>query len=256
MANSVEKTMIILRELSNCKNKPICLAELFQITGINKSTASHILKTLSESGYVFRVSRKDGYLPGAELFMLTRYGRYKEDIALICHPILKWLSNKTGATTIFTVMEGTKKYIVDHCENSYLYSDTGAQIIDDTLYTTITGRIIISHLQELEALKLYEKLNLAEKSGWDEVYDRTSFLNELKRLRQMDIITNITYENGNILNGFASPVFKNRKCIGALGVVLSRTSDTEPISANEINRISKLTLKCRKEFERRLNFKL
>ena len=52
MANSVEKTMIILRALSNCKNNPIRLAELSQITGINKSTTSHILKTLCDNGYV------------------------------------------------------------------------------------------------------------------------------------------------------------------------------------------------------------
>ena len=250
MANSVEKTMIILRALSNCKNNPIRLAELSQITGINKSTTSHILKTLCDNGYVYKVSRKDGYLPGAELFMLTRYGRYKEDIALICHPLLKWLSSKTGATTLFAVVEGTKKYIVDYCENSYIYHDIGANIIDDALYTTVTGKVIIAHLRQHKALELFEKLNLAEKPGWEKVHDRASFLDELKIIKEKDVVTNIAIEDNKNLNGFASPVYKNGTCIGAIGAVIWELDNTD------IDRVARLVLRCRKEIERRLNFKL
>ena len=75
MINSVHKAMNILSIISDAENKPVTLTEISQKSGINASTCAHIISTLSEDGYVERVSHREGYILGPETYILTRFGQ-------------------------------------------------------------------------------------------------------------------------------------------------------------------------------------
>ncbi|MBE6705485.1 MAG: hypothetical protein E7583_09495, partial [Ruminococcaceae bacterium] len=121
MPNSVEKTMMILRAISDGKGTPVTLERISSDTGINKSTLSHIVSTLAKSGYLQRVSHNEGYIIGPELHFLTRYGRYGEDIISVCNPILEHLARITDATAVFAILGGDKKYIIDRVSPGDIY---------------------------------------------------------------------------------------------------------------------------------------
>ncbi len=250
--NCVQKTMLILRILADAKGKSVTLSDISELTGINKSTASHIIKDLCCMGYVTRVSHREGYTTGPELFFLTRYGRFGGEYVSICHPLLEWLCKKTGGTAILAVVEGGKKYIIDYVEGDLHYKDSGAFIMGDDLYRTVTGRVILANIPTHEALEIFNENGVPPKGHWNEVCDRESFLHELSLIRKDSVFGMINENEGRVLCSFASALFSGAKCLGALGLVVAREEKT--LDGGELAGINELVSRARKEFQRRLEF--
>ena len=247
MANSVEKTMQTLRALSDSRGKAVTLSDLSAKTGINKSTLSHIIKVLCQDGYVSRVSHREGYTVGPELFFLTRYGRFGEEITSSCHSILEYLSRETGGTAIFSVLNKGKKYIIDYVEGDISYRDSGASILSDDLYRTVTGRKLLSVLPVDEAIEVFRQNGLPESGIWDEVKDEQGYLSELERIKDIDVLVNYTSYKDDRLFSCATLIYKGERAVAALGfAMLSKGTDEKHISA--------LIGKCKHEAERRLKF--
>ncbi len=254
MPNCTEKTMLILRALSDSRGIPVTLERLSEITGINKSTASHILKTLTLGGYVHRVSHTLGYLPGPELHMLTRYGRYGEDIITECHPILDYLYRKCGGTAIFALINKDKKYIIDRVSADNLYLDGDAGILRDDVYRTVTGRALLAAMPLDEALEIYDSLGNPKRSEWSEVRTRRDFVAELSRISEMSCYSLQNKNGDRIWLSFACAVRKNGACVGAIGLALRFSEgDTLPSDAERLE-IRDTVIACGRELERRLGF--
>ena len=105
MIASVEKTIKILNTISEGRNSPVSLSSISNITGINKSTCSHILSTLESEGFVKKISHTKGYVLGPAAYCLSRHGRYENEFVSICHPLINWLHKKTGYSVILAVID-------------------------------------------------------------------------------------------------------------------------------------------------------
>ena len=254
MPNCTEKTMLILRALSDSKGVPVALERLSEITGINKSTASHILKTLCFGGYVHRVSHTLGYLPGPELHMLTRYGRYGEDIITECHPILEYLYRKCGGTAVFALINKDKKYIIDRVSDDNLYHDGDAGILRDDIYRTVTGRVLLASMPLDEALEIYDSLGNPDRSEWSEVRTRGDFLEELSKIAEMPCYFLKIKSGDRVWLSFACAVHRNGICVGAIGLALRFSELSSLPSEAETADILRTVIACRNELERRLGF--
>lgn len=255
MPNSVEKTMMILRAVSDGKGEPVSLERISAVCGINKSTASHILKVLSASGYLRRVSHSLGYITGPELHMLTRYGRYGEDIITECHPILEHLHKKCGGTAVFSVLADGKKYIIDRVSDVSLYSDNDASILGDDLYRTVTGRVLLAAAPLDAALSVYDSIGAPRKGEWNEARTRDSFISELSHISRLSCYSCINESVGNYSwLSFACAVRRGGMCVGAIGLALRyESNDMLPCKA-DIEKIRKTVTKSKTELERRLDF--
>ncbi len=249
MANSVEKTMQVLRALADSRGRAVTLSDLSDETGINKSTLSHIIKVLCSKGYVTRISHREGYTVGPELFFLTRYGRFGEEITSSCHSILELLNRETGGTAIFAVLNGGKKYIIDYIEGHVHYNDSPAFILSDDLYRTVTGRTLLSRLSSFEATRIFRENGLPKEGHWDAVKNEKDFLFELSKIRRLPFISEIFHSEKCTLISLAAPIYKNQKCIAALGLVLEKKEETN------LKRLEALFLRCVREAERRLEFR-
>lgn len=255
MPNSVEKTMLILKALSGSREKPMSLELISDITKINKSTACHILKVLCRDGYVTRASHTLGYLLGPELYMLTRYGRYGEDIISHCHPLLEYVHGKYGGTAVFALLGEGKKYIIDRACDSFIYGDRDASILDDDVYRTVTGRVLLAAMPFDKALEYYEKSGKPKDGEWKGAETREGFIRTISKIRELDYYSNLT-QNGNFYwLSFACPVYKFGRCLGALGLANRYDDISELPSMAEQTKRGEFLVKCRKELERRLEFK-
>lgn len=254
MPNSVEKTMRILRALSDFQNRPQSLAILAEQTQINKSTAAHILKTLCELGYVQKISHNAGYVLGAELHFLTRYGRYGENIIAESHSILERMHRDSGGTAVFAVLRGGKKYIIDRVCTDNIYSDGEASILGDDVYRTVTGRVLLANSEPDVALEVFEALGLPKKCEWENVRNRNDFLRQLSEIRALNCLYTETVQNGVMWRSFSVPIFENKKCVGALGLA-KRFETKEKFEDSDFKKLCDMMKKCGKELERRLKFR-
>ena len=113
MIKSVVKAINILRALSDADGRSLTLDEICRITGYNKSTCAHLLETLVAENMAEHISRKEGYSIGYGAFMLSRFGGYNHRLKTVTHPVLKWLTAKTGETSIFCVLKGDRRVCID-----------------------------------------------------------------------------------------------------------------------------------------------
>jgi len=85
MIASVSKAIGILQLLAKEDGRAVSLNSICAQTGLNKSTASHLLATLVEENMVEHVSRREGYCIGYGTFLLTRFGSYTVGQCYQCH---------------------------------------------------------------------------------------------------------------------------------------------------------------------------
>ena len=151
---------------------------------------------------------------------------------------------------MLAVIRSAHKYIIDNIDGIGFFSQfgEGASILGDDLYRTMTGRVLLAHLPECEALEVFESLGLPQNHEWDEVTDRESFLAELEVYRSPSCCWRVTKDD---YLGFAVPVMSKGRCVCAIGLsVLEKEGRT----AEEAARIIRLMKRCRTEAERRLAF--
>ncbi len=253
MPNSVEKTMIILRAVSDLKGQPASLELLSNVTKINKSTLAHIVLTLCKNGYLQRISHSEGYIIGPELHFLTRYGRFGESIISVCHPILEYLNRETGSTAVFAVLGSDKKYIIDRAASDGIYNDSKASILNDDLYRTVTGRVLLANCSPDRAMEIYNTLGAPEDNLWKEAVTVDGFLSQLKIIGNSPCYYLKSVSGKYFWHSFALPIYNQKKCEGALGLAIKKEHTLQNENTDTEKYIS-LMLKCKKEIERRLRF--
>lgn len=253
MINSVDKAMKILTVISDGKNHPLPLASIAETCDIPKPTCHHILKTLLNGGYVVKESRHGGYVLGPMLHYLARYGRYEKQLVTLAHPILRWMEKKTGATAVLSVIEGDKKFIIDYADSEQNLYEEHTNILNDDIYRTATGRVILAYMDEGEVRKIYEKLGAPKERHWEEVTSYESLEKELKKIRTNGIALSPAIDLTEALNaiGYAMPIFKSKKCVGAVGIALKK--GVEGVKENEA-KVKAVLRKGKAEIERRLSF--
>ena len=255
MIGSVQKTTKILTAISEGKNKPVSLSHISSVTGINKSTCSHIISTLSAEGFVKQVSRTMGYILGPAAYCLSRHGKYNNEFVSICHPLIRWLHEKTGYAVIYAVIEGGQKYTIDYIDTKERILPESSEIIPDDIYGTATGRIIMANMDKDERKGIFEKNEIPSEETWEGVL---SFETLEEKLSEFDkngtLQTCRETDDGKIILGYAAAVFRYTKCVGALGVAVLCTKEEYEHFEEKEALIKQNIIKARAEIGRRLKY--
>lgn len=254
MIASVQKSIKILNTISEGKNNPVSLSHISKITGINKSTCSHIISTLVSEGYVKQVSHTKGYVLGPAAYSLSRHGKYENKFVSVCHPLIRWLNKQTDFSVILAIVEEGQKYTIDYIDTNKILSEI-SEIMPDDIYRTATGRIIMSNMNRSDIKRVFEKNGAPPPGHWDEVYSLESLESELLKLDKNGIAqTHNSREDGKIMLGYACAIFRYTECVGAIGIAVLCTKEeyeqfeeTEKLMKNNL-------LKARTEIGRRLKY--
>lgn len=255
MLRSIEKALSVLSALADEKNSPVTVSNLAKTVGINRSTCSHIVKTLVKSGYAQRVSHKEGYILGPEAYRLSRFGQYENATVEICRPIMKWLHKKTGQVIIFSVIQNEEKYIITLIDKERkIFKEDEAIRIDD-IYRTATGRIILANMEEEGIKKIYEKYGAPKTTEWEGVDTYEKLLSALAEIGKEDIITTVEKMKWGYRIGIGGAIFVGHKCIGAIGIAF--VFSDEEYSAFQAKRaeVERILRKGITEINRRLRYR-
>ncbi len=256
MIKSVQKAMTILTAISDNKNKPITLKCLSEKTGIEKTTCSHIISTLTDQGYIKRVSHTQGYVLGPAAFCLARYGRYDDDFISLCRPVMNWLYNKTKSAVAVSVIQGSQKFIIDYIDPDKSIYKEGVDIRTDDIYRTATGRIILRNMDNTAVADIFNKYGIP-KEHWAEVQTLEDLNHSLAEINKYDVLR---VENNNddpdiLCIGYGAAIFRYSVCKGALGMAVNiPKGELENFSATKEPQIKKYLKQAADEISRRLKF--
>ena len=161
------------------------------------------------------ISRKEGYSIGYGAFMLSRFGGYNHRLKTLTHPVLKWLTAKTGETAIFCVLKGDRRVCIDCVIGEFPLGSGEESIRVEKLPGASTGAVLIANLPEDRMREFSGKHREVVAAMCEDSGELENTLSEIRRLGYGE---NCSGEGEKTLRGFAVPVFKCGECLGAIGM--------------------------------------
>lgn len=176
---SLNKTLDILEYILNRDGIPSTPNEIAAAIKINATTCSRIISELMERGYIEKISRRSGYVPGPVLYALnTRQSPYA-DIAKAAESPVRELAMQTSAMINISVLKDGVRYVL------YFYSGDEkkkfplrTKYLDH--YDTATGRLLLSTASEEDIDTVIKKLDFP-KELWDGIDNKEKFMKELAK---------------------------------------------------------------------------
>lgn len=218
MISSIDKALSVMSALADQNNVPITVSKLAEHLSINRSTCSHIIKTLVDRGYAQRVSHSAGYILGPEAYRLSRFGNYAAPIVEVCRPVMNWLHKKTNKLIVLSVIQNDKKYIINLTTNEHGAFHNKEKLRVDDIYRTSTGRIILANMDRDQIKSIYQKYGAPTKNEWEGVDSYETLIDELSKIGKRDIITVSEKKDSYYLVGIGGAIFNKNTCIGAVGI--------------------------------------
>jgi DNA-binding IclR family transcriptional regulator len=177
---SLNKTFDILEHIFNRNGIPSTPYEVAASIKINAATCSRILSELLERGYIERVSRRTGYIPGPALYALsTRQSPYAH-IAKAAEGHIRELAVRISSMINISVMKDGYRYVLCfHCGDEKRKFPLRTKYFQDH-YTTATGRLLLSVAPEHDVDFVVGKLGFPKES-WNGIGSIEAFRRELAK---------------------------------------------------------------------------
>ncbi|WP_312608974.1 IclR family transcriptional regulator [Agrobacterium pusense] len=113
---SIERAVAILEIIAR-EGGAASLKHIAERTGLGKTTAHNILKTLDELGYVRRRVGDTRYHLGGRILNLARIAGDDSALRVRLRPALEAIAKKTGETVYLAVPSGDETYYLDMIES-------------------------------------------------------------------------------------------------------------------------------------------
>jgi IclR family pca regulon transcriptional regulator len=152
---SLIKSLRVLEELAMAGGSS-SVADLIQLSGLERTTVQRILRTLHAEGYVERTARGEygvaprGYVLGV---MLSK----SSHLAVAAAPVLRELQQTTGETVHLGILDGTDTVSIAHYGSGRMLSFTfpvGSRI---PAYVSTLGRVILAYLPRERAIEVLQQ---------------------------------------------------------------------------------------------------
>lgn len=163
------------RELSN--------AEVAKLLQIAESSASDLLHTLVETGYLMRTERSRRFYPSPRLHALGLSISENDPIARMCNDALDLLSERTGETAISGIL-GSHHVEITGLRQSrhrlrYVF-EVGSRF---GLHVSALGKALLAELEDEDALKLLTKKPLKQLTA-QTITNPELLLQDIHRVRK------------------------------------------------------------------------
>lgn len=185
---SLHKSLDVLEHVFNAEGRAVTPTAAAKACGINIATTSRILSSLAGRGYLKKVSRNTGYVPGPVVFALSDRRSFYGRAAHAASDVLKDLAARLDAQINISVLEGIHRYILYHYSASEKFPiiPRTAHIKDH--YSSGTGRVLLAHADAETLDEIVERLGLPGDK-WPDVADRDDLDRQLTQIRTSGMVS-------------------------------------------------------------------
>lgn len=178
--NSVDKAARILLRLA--RSGAATVADLSRDMELARSTVYKILVTMERHGFVERNPTRGDYHLGLRLMELGHRAQEETDLFAVVHPHLTALSNETGETVHFTVLDELEVLYVDCVESTRRLRTYSVIGVRAPLHATAVGKAILAYARQ----DLLDRLlsGPLERITDNTITDPAELLRELERTRE------------------------------------------------------------------------
>jgi DNA-binding IclR family transcriptional regulator len=181
-STAVERTLLILEAVAQ-REGGMTNADFSRKLKIPKSSASYILRTLEQRGYLRRDKEDGRYRMGMRVLTLSRGALSSLDIREVALPIMRHLVEQVHITTHLAILDHGEAIYVEKVEaKSFIKMDTwiGRRM---AVHTTGVGKAILAFLDPKEQEDIMRQRGLAKLTPLS-ITSGPKLLKEFERVRQ------------------------------------------------------------------------
>jgi DNA-binding IclR family transcriptional regulator len=215
-STAVERAIEILEAIAP-RGSGMTNSEISRRLSIPKSSASYILRTLENRGYLRRERVSGRYKLGLKVLSLSRGAQDSVAIRDVALPVLRRLVERTGLTAHLAVLDNGEAVYLERAESpGFSRVDTwiGRRL---DVHSTAVGKALVAFLPQTEVEEILSERGLKKKTPRT-ITANAKFLRELGKVRDQGCA--IDDEENNLgARCVAAPVLDNfGKAVAAVGV--------------------------------------
>ena len=217
--NSVKKALRVL-ECFTTAAPEMTLTQLSRELDMPKRTLLNLIRTLEESGYLYRVRQSQNYRLGYKIMELGYSMRSAFPVVQFALPLMEELQLATGEFVYLTThINGRVLYLecVYPQKRTVGYSITGKTL---PMHCTGCGKAMLSSFSDKQIEWIIDTWGL-ERKTLNTITEREQLLGELESIRSRGYALDLE-EFGNGIICIAAPIFDaSQKAIAAVGCSMS-----------------------------------
>lgn len=156
---------LALFEVFAREKRELTKSELARFLDLRESSCSDLLNTLHELGYVSRTANSKRYYPTGRLLASAREISENDPLAMVGEEAVKLLSQRSGETGIFGVLDGDGVKIVAVCESSQRLRYVVTAGDRASLHATSLGKALLGGSADTEMSRLLRLKPLTAFTG-------------------------------------------------------------------------------------------
>ena len=209
----VERALTLLELVGERPREPHPLHALAAASGLKIPTASRIVRTLTNLGYLEQAGRKQGYTLGRKAYELTENSAYSPALIEAALPAMKAFAEQTGEYICLSVLEGDSRVILHNIMSTHpVQVMTGAFPRRETPYRSVSGRLLLAHLPQ-EKQNAFLLRNGPPGEEWKEMESEGQLKRTLAGIAQQALLE----EKRKEITALAVPVFHKGRVVAAVG---------------------------------------
>ncbi len=217
MIKVLHKVFDIIEFLAESPERPRSLMEIARHLEQHPATCANILKTLMRRNYIEQVAPKKGYLLGPALFQVSRKAPYRKDLIAAAEPLMAKLAQSVNETVILVTVRMGRRFVLSQINGQQHIQVAPQALIEDNLYDTATGRLLLAYMPERELDKLTAEYSL-QASKWPVANNPAVFKETLAKIRKSG---KVVHKPNPDMIGIAFPIQDQRsEVIASLGLFL------------------------------------
>ncbi len=189
---SLERAFAILEEIAR-NREGINLADLSKAVGLHNSTTFHLVKTMTQLGYISQLRDSKRYRIGSGLFSLAAGALEENAFLALATPVLETLTAETGESAHFAIRAGRDVVVIARTSGVGLLQmvvRTGSQ---RPVHATALGKVLMSALTDDQIRLLFGSEHLPRYTP-KTIVELRALLREVQHVRK----TGIAYDDGEV----------------------------------------------------------
>ncbi|MGI6160567.1 MAG: IclR family transcriptional regulator [Christensenellales bacterium] len=208
-----------LQLLKCIAEKPLRMMEVAELMGINKSSASRMLNTLHQEGFVeLNSSRK--YEIGSTIYLLSKSASESNRIRRLASPHLTQLAEDTGETIHLAALDGNNVIYIDKIDSNKAVRLNSRIGTSNPIHCTGVAKVLLAYSPSRTSERIISKVSF-DKYTDNTIANEKQFRKELDKVRKSGVAY-VFEEHFESVNCIAAPVFDNRGV--AAGISISSTT--------------------------------
>ena len=222
MAKVLDKTFGILEAIVKQSPNPVSPTALAEELEINRTTCSRLLKALLDDGYILKVSRQLGYVPGPKILTMSNMAGFQNDLLEKSRPVVDRCANEMKKLVLIAQLYGGKRYIIYHKNCDPCQAIRLEHLAFDDLFSTATGLLLLAYSSPAEQKRCFFEQQKIGGEFFPEFTDWEYTRKKLENIRKQGFFE--CEKEWQWI--YAFPVFRRGKFCAAFGVSILKSEYT------------------------------